>query len=138
MDKRFYIGIYHEGRIIMANKLEPIGKSSLGMDENVAALLSIIVAPITSIIFYMMEKESKFVKFHAMQSLLVYAGIIVLNIVGGILALIPIIGILIGIVLFLANLASAVLWVMLLIKAYQGEWFEIPVIGGIALQQISK
>lgn len=122
----------------MANKLEPIGKSSLGMDENVAALLSIIVAPITSIIFYMMEKESKFVKFHAMQSLLVYAGIIVLNIVGGILALIPIIGILIGIVLFLANLASAVLWVMLLIKAYQGEWFEIPVIGGIALQQISK
>lgn len=116
----------------MANKLENIGKSSTGMDENVAALISIIVAPITSIIFFLIEKDSKFVKFHAMQSGILAVAYLLLNIV---LGFIPVIGWIIGMIL---PLAVFILFIVMLIKAYQGEWFELPVIGKIAMEQAEK
>jgi len=116
----------------MANKLETIGKSSTGMDENIAALVSIIVAPITSLIFFMIEKDSKFVKFHAAQSGILAVALYVLGFIFGI---IPIIGWLLALIL---PLVAFVLFIILLIKAYNGEWYELPIIGEIAMQQAEK
>ncbi|NDL68274.1 DUF4870 domain-containing protein [Anaerotalea alkaliphila] len=116
----------------MANKLDPIGKSSLGMDENVAAALSYVAGFITGIIFFVMEKDSKFVKFHAMQSIAISVAITVL---GFILGIIPIIG---WILAFFLPLVSFVLWIILLLKSYQGEWFELPVIGQFSMEQANK
>lgn len=108
----------------MANKLEPIGKSSLGMDENLAALLSCVFGCITGVIFFLLEKDSKFVKFYALQSTIFFAATFVLGFV-------PIIGLFTG-------LLSFIVWIILLIKAYQGEWFELPIIGKIAMDQVNK
>ncbi|PKM93406.1 MAG: hypothetical protein CVU84_15575 [Firmicutes bacterium HGW-Firmicutes-1] len=116
----------------MANKLDPIGQSSLGMGENVAALLAIIFSPISSIVILVLEKDSKFVKFHAIQAIALSVVIIVLNIV---LGFIPILG---WIVLFFVNLGAFVLWIIVLIKAYQGEWFEIPLVGKFSMEQVNK
>lgn len=116
----------------MANKLETIGKSSTGMDENVAALLSILFSPITSIIFFLIEKDSKFVKFHALQSGILALAFFILSFV---LGLIPILG---WIILFFLPLVVFVLYVIMLVKAYQGEWFELPFIGKIAMDQANK
>lgn len=112
----------------MANKLETIGKSSTGMDENVAALLAVLFMPVTSIIFFFIEKDSKFVKFHALQSGIISVGLFVLGFVFG---LIPVIG---WILALLLPLLSFVLYIFMLIKAYQGEWLELPIVGEIAMK----
>lgn len=108
------------------------GKSSLGMQENLAALLSYVFGFITGIIFFALEKESNFVKFHAMQSILFSVG---LFIIGFIIGFIPIVGWILGILL---NLASLVMWILFMVKAYKGERFKFPIIGDIAEQQVNK
>jgi len=107
-------------------------KSSTGMDENLAALLSYVLGFVTGIIFFVIEKESKFVKFHAMQSILVSAGLMILSFV---LGLIPIIG---WIAAILLGPVSLVLWIILMVKAYKHVWFKLPVVGEIAEKQASS
>ncbi len=111
----------------MENK--DLGKSSTGMQPNVAALLSYLVGIITGVIFYVIEKENKFVKFHAMQSILVFGVFFVLGIV---LAFIPVIGW--ALIPFL-SIGELILWIVLMIKAYQGEYFKLPVVGDMAEQK---
>ena len=103
-----------------------LGKSSLGLDANLAACLSYVFGFITGLLFYFLEKENKFVKFHAMQSIVVFGFFFVLNMV---LLIIPVIG---WILLPISWIASFVLWIILMIKAYQGERFKLPYAGDIA------
>ncbi|MCX6005737.1 MAG: DUF4870 domain-containing protein [Chloroflexi bacterium] len=103
-----------------------MAKSSTGIEENVAALLSYVVGWVTGLIFFLIEKDSKFVKFHAMQSIITFGGLMV---VSWILALIPVIGWVIGLLL---GILALVLWILLMIKAYHGEKFKLPVIGDLA------
>ena len=112
------------------NNVTNHGKSSLGMEENIAALLSYILGFITGIIFYVLEKESKFVKFHAMQSIIFSVALMVISFI---LGLIPIIGWLLSL---LIPPLSLILWIVLLVKAYKYEYFKIPVIGDIAENQV--
>jgi uncharacterized membrane protein len=111
------------------NTLATPEKSSTGMDANLAALLSYLLGFITGIVFFILEKDSKYVKFHAMQSILVSVAIMIINFI---LGLIPILG---WILAFLISLASIILWIVLMIKAYKYTWFKLPVIGEIAEKQ---
>ena len=105
------------------------GKSSTGMQANVAALLAYALGLVTGLVFFLIEKESTFVKFHAMQSI---AFSVVMFIAGFILAFIPFIGTVGTAVL---NLAGLVVWILLMVKAGQGERFKLPVLGDFAEQQ---
>ena len=69
------------------------GKTSTGMQPNVAGLLCYLVGFVTGIVFLIIEKENKFVRFHAMQSIIVFGGLFVLQII---LSFIPFIGWIIG------------------------------------------
>lgn len=102
------------------------GKSSLGMEANLAALLCYFLGFVSGIIFYAVEKDNKFVRFHAIQSIVVFVCLSVLNIIAGFL---PIIGALLA---PLVGLAGIILWILLMIKAYQGEYFKLPFSGSIA------
>jgi uncharacterized membrane protein len=102
------------------------GKTSIGMEANVAALLSYLLGFITGIIFYVLEKDNKFVRFHAMQSIVVFAFLFVINIIAGLL---PVIGWAIS---ALVGVTGIILWILLMIKAYQGEYLKLPVAGDIA------
>jgi uncharacterized membrane protein len=108
------------------------GKSSTGLDANIAALLTYLLGFISGIIFLAIEKDSQFVRFHAMQSTIVSIGLFVLNIA---LGFIPVLGWLVG--LLLAPIAF-LLWIFLMFKAFQGERFKLPVVGDIAEQQVAK
>ena len=103
-----------------------LGKTSTGMQPNLAALLSYLLGFVTGIIFYLIEKENKFVRFHAMQSILVFGFLFVLQFI---LPFIPVIG---WILLPLVSILCVVLWIILLIKSYQGEYFKLPIAGNIA------
>jgi uncharacterized membrane protein len=106
-----------------------LGKSSLGIEPNVAALLSYLLGVLSGIIFYVLEKENKFVRFHAMQSIVVFGFLWVVNIIAHFL---PFIG---PAIAGLTGLASLVLWIILMIKAYQGEKFKLPIAGDFAEQK---
>ncbi|HET7620099.1 MAG TPA: DUF4870 domain-containing protein [Vicinamibacterales bacterium] len=106
-------------------------KTSTGLDANVAAALSYFVGFVTGIIFLVVEKENRFVRFHAMQSTITFLAIVGLDIV---LQVVPILGALV--VIFLVIPASAVLWLILMYKAYQGEEFQLPFIGPIAAERV--
>lgn len=103
-----------------------MAKSSTGLEENIAALLSYVLGWITGLIFFLIEKESKFVKFHAMQSIITFAALMIIS---WILAFIPVIG---GIISLLLSVLALVLWIILMIKAYQGEKFKLPIVGDLA------
>ena len=91
-----------------------LGPTSLGMKPNVAALLSYLAGILTGIIFYLLEKENKFVRFHAMQSIIVFGAFFVLNIV---LGFIPVIG---WSLIPLVGVVQLILWIILMVKAYKG------------------
>lgn len=103
-----------------------MAKSSTGLEENIAGLLSYLAGWITGLIFFLLEKDSKFVKFHAMQSIVTFGG---LTVVAWIISIIPVIGWAIG---GLLSILGVVLWIVLMVKAYQGQKFKLPYVGDLA------
>ncbi len=103
-----------------------MAKSSTGLEENVAGLLCYILGWVSGLVFFLIEKDSKFVKFHAMQSIITFVALMIIMWIANV---IPLIGWLIA---GLVGLLALVLWIILMIKAYQGEKFKLPVIGDLA------
>ena len=114
-----------------------LDKSSTGLDANVAGLLTYVAGFITGIVFLVIEKDSKFVRFHAMQSVMTFVGLFIINICFMIVGFMPIIGWMVSLLsLFLFPL-GLILWIVLMLKAYQGEWFKLPIVGDLAMKQVS-
>jgi len=99
----------------------------------VEGLLCYVFGWITGLIFLLTEKENKFVKFHALQSIFFSIASFVLGILGMVLAFIPVIGQLLSPAV---GLAVFVLWIILMIKAYKKEMYKLPVIGDMAENQV--
>ena len=104
-------------------------KTSTGLNQNVAGLLCYLAGWITGLIFFLIEKENRFVRFHAMQSIITFGSLTVLSMIFGFMPLLwilmPILGIL-----------QLILWVVLMVKAYQGQMFKLPVVGEMAEKNI--
>jgi uncharacterized membrane protein len=111
--------------------------TSTGVEPNVAAALSYILGLITGIVFLVLEKDNRFVRFHAAQSIMVSVLIILINVavamVSGVLAFIPVVGWLVVLILTMGLAAGTfVLWLLLMWRAFQGEEWELPVAGEMA------
>lgn len=106
--------------------------SSTGLDPKVAGLLCYLVGFITGIIFLIVEKKSYFVKFHAMQSTVVFGGLAAINLI---LSFIPIIGWLLGIIV---GPLTFILWIALMLLALQGRTIRIPVISDFVDEQVRR
>lgn len=102
--------------------------TNTGLSSNTAAALSYLLGWLTGLVFLLIEKDDKFVRFHAMQSVVTFGGLTILSFV-------PIIGWILS-PLFL--ILGFVLWLVLIFKAYQGEKFRLPVIGDFVQKQIEK
>jgi uncharacterized membrane protein len=109
-----------------------------GMSENVAGFLCYLLGWITGLIFFLIDKRP-FVRFHAAQSMVVFGGLHIINIALGIFFGA---GMLfrggygafgLGAMLYgLISVVAFVLWILLMVKAFQHEKFEVPVAAGIA------
>ena len=106
-------------------------KTSTGLDANVAAALSYAFGWVTGLAFLVIEKDNQFVRFHAMQSTIAFAA---LSLGFVLLQSIPLLGMLLSV--FIVIPASALIWLLMMFKAYQGERFKLPVIGDMAEQRI--
>ncbi|HSP61476.1 MAG TPA: DUF4870 domain-containing protein [Pyrinomonadaceae bacterium] len=137
--------------------MENTGKSALGLDGNIAALIGYIFWPI-ALVCVIMEKENKFVRFHAIQSLLYHAAIIVAAIVlviiviflgiigiasaaagssgGG--AIGGILGSLVSLVWMVFILAYLVGLIYAAVQAYGNKMFKLPIVGNMAEKWSNK
>jgi uncharacterized membrane protein len=113
------------------------------MSENLAATLSYSLGWLTGIIFYLIDKRP-YVRFHAAQSMVVFGGLHILTfVVGAFFGLSWITGgwagFSLGLTLYrILHLVSVVLWVVLMIKAYQGERFRVPLAADLSERIFGK
>lgn len=113
--------------------------TSTGLAPNVAGALSYLFGIITGVIFFVLEKDNQFVRFHAMQSIIVSATFIVLSIVLSIIAMVPILGWIVGaLASMVLGIVALILWLVLMFKAFQGQEWEVPILGKYARQYSSS
>lgn len=110
--------------------METKSKTALGIDENIEGLLCYVLGFLTGILFLVLEKDNKFVRFHAMQSIVTFLALFVISTVIG---FIPILG---WIVSGLIGLVALILWLLLMFKAFKGERYKLPIAGDFAEKQI--
>jgi len=125
------------------------GKSALGIDGNLAAALGYPIG-IIAIISLIIEKENRFVKFHALQSILLHVAFIVLFIALFVLGIVltiagiaasaatnsgalgGLLGMLMGLVWLVVVVGYIVALILSAVKSYQGKDFMLPIVGGMA------
>ena len=107
-------------------------ETSIGLSANVAGLLCYVLGWISGIVFLVIEKRNKFVKFHAWQSIMTFG---VLTVASLVLGWIPIIGLVFG---WIIGILGLVLWIVLMIQAGTGKMWKLPWVGNWAERQASK
>jgi uncharacterized membrane protein len=103
-----------------------VEKSSTGLEPRLAAVLSYLFGFVSGIIFLVIERDSQYVRFHAMQSTVTFISLFVIRVVAEV---IPVLGNAVG---WVASVASLVIWALLMVKAWQGERYMLPMIGEMA------
>ncbi len=94
------------------------------LELRLAAVLSYLLWVIGGIILLVVERESRFVRFHALQSIL-YSGFVVAVLVALTLAGYSTLSV-------LAAIAAVVVWLYLMYRAALGRWYQLPVLGWLA------
>lgn len=103
-----------------------MAKSSTGLDENTAGVLCYLLVWVSGLVFILIEQESSLVKFHAMQSLIVFGALSVLS---AVLSWIPILGWFLNAAI---GILAVILWILLMIKASRGERYKVKWAGDYA------
>ena len=109
-----------------------------GMKENIAGLLCYVFGWVTGLIFFFIDKRS-FVQFHAKQSIVLFGGLHLIGIALGLMFGLSLVagggwtGFSLGFALYhVLQLVGLILWIVCMIKAYQGERFRVPVAADLA------
>ena len=105
-------------------------------NRNLMAAAAYLLGPITGIVLLLGERNNAFVRFHAMQSTIVFGGLVLINIV---LGLVPILGWIVALLLSpLLLIGGFILWIFLMWKAYSGEKYKLPYFGDLAERQLAR
>jgi uncharacterized membrane protein len=107
------------------------GTTASGLDANVAAALAYAVGWVTGLALLFFEEENTFVRFHAFQSVFVFGG---LSLAWMVALSVPFLGWIVA--FFVIPPVSAILWLLLMYRAYQGERFKVPGVGDLAEQRL--
>jgi uncharacterized membrane protein len=120
----------------------PYELTSLGMRARTAGWLSYLLGWVTGLIFFLLEKENRFVRFHAMQSILFFGGLSILEAIIRFFetlfsySLFPFFGF--GVISSVVGLVSFVCWIVLMVRASRGMYYKLPVIGDYADRLIDQ
>lgn len=106
-------------------------KTTNSKNQNLIAALTYFLGVITGVIFLLVERKNHYIRFHAMQSVLTFGGLFIVNLALGFIS-----GL--GFLRGLVSLAGLILWILLMVKAYQGETYKLPYIGDLAEAQLKK
>jgi len=109
----------------------PFERTGMGMKARTAGVLCYLFGWVTGLIFFLLEKQSRFVRFHAMQSILFFG---ILSILQGVFSRIPFYGAIggaLGLVMFIG-------WIFMMVKAGRGEYYKLPLFGDLADRLIDQ
>jgi uncharacterized membrane protein len=110
-----------------------VSTTSIGLDENLTGALAYALGWISGIALLLIERENQFVRFHALQSSIVFGALCALWFVG---LSIPILGWILSFIVIPP--VSAVVWLWMLYQAYQGQRYKLPIAGNIAEQHAAS
>ncbi|MGC1200514.1 MAG: DUF4870 domain-containing protein [Candidatus Acidiferrales bacterium] len=128
------------GAVPAAAPLVPAGE---GLSQNAAGALSYVLGWVTGLIFYLVDKRP-YVRFHARQSIVLFGCLHLILIVGGMLFISSAV---VGglhffspafLILRIVDLLAFILWILCMVKAYQGQLFRVPVAADLADQIFGK
>lgn len=113
--------------------------SETDTNRNIVAALAYFLGFITGIIILLVEKDDKYVRFHAMQSTVIFGGLFVVNFIlslvfGGL----SFFGFLATAVNSVVTVLAIIVWIVSMIKAYQGQVFKWPIAGNFAEKQVGR
>lgn len=118
--------------------------NSLNLDPKVARVLCYVLGWITGLIFYFVEKEDPYIRFHAVQSIVTFGAITILMIGLSVISfifmvafgflgfLMPLVSGLFGLINLIIGIGTVVIWILCMVKAYQEEDFKLPIVGDTA------
>ena len=109
----------------------PSDRTGLGMKARTAGVLCYLFAWVTGLIFFLLERESRFVRFHAMQSILFFGSLSILQWVFSHLPFFGVVGGALGVVMFIG-------WIVMMVKASRGQYYKLPLFGDLADRLISQ
>lgn len=125
---------YNSGSVLFKNRgftmADENKNTVLGVTENLEALFCYALGWVTGLVFLLLEQKNAFVRFHALQSLVTF---LALFIISAVIGFIPVLGVLVGLLLWPLGL---VLWIVLMVEAYKGERYKLPVVGDFVEQQL--
>lgn len=113
------------------------GPSSTGLEPRVAAALSYLIGWVTGILFFVLEERSRYVRFHAMQSIIALGGLWALGVAFWVLSFLSVFVSATGfhVLMWTAQgtwLVGVIVWLVCLFKAYAGDWWKLPIAGTVA------
>jgi uncharacterized membrane protein len=109
----------------------PFDRTALGMKARTAGWLCYLFGWVTGLIFFLLERESRFVRFHAMQSILFFGILSFLEWVCSHLPFFGTIGGALGLVMFIG-------WIVMMVKASRGQYYKLPLFGDLADRLIDQ
>lgn len=98
-------------------------KTSTGLQENVASLLCYLLGWVTGIIFLLLEPKNRTVRFHAFQSIIVFGALSIFWVVFWYV---------LWWLYWIIQVLALILWIVLMVRAYQGQKWKVPVAGDLA------
>lgn len=107
-----------------------MSQTSLGLDEKTEAALSYLLFFVSGLVIFLLEQKSSYVRFHAAQSTITFLSLIIASRFLAIFYL--------GYFLSsLIDLLAVVLWIVGIVKAYQGEWYKFPIFGDLVASMLN-
>ena len=114
-------------------------KTSLGLSENIEGVLCYSFGFVTGIVFLFLEDENKFVRFHAIQSTIVFLPLFIIYIA---ITFLPMVGMIMDmmswpIVVPVFSVIMIIFWLFMMYKAFIGERYKLPIVGNFTERQLS-
>lgn len=105
-------------------------ETSLGITQNMAGMLIYILGWVSGIAFLLFEKENKFVRFHTMQSIVIFVPLTIISFIAG---FVPFIG---GFISAVCGIAGVLIWLFMMYQAFNGRQYKFPIAGDYAETQL--
>lgn len=116
--------------------------TSLKMNARNEAVLSYLFWGISGLVFFVLERKNRFVRFHAAQSLVFLGSAMVVYIVLRLIIAIPFIGFLLSPIIscltFVVLIPAALIWLFLMLQAYRGAKTKLPIVGDYAEALVAR
>jgi uncharacterized membrane protein len=116
----------------------PAASGGSGLQPNVAGVLAYLFGWVGGLVFILIEKENREVKFHAWQSIAFNVAVVavyIIYIVFSIILSIVHLGFVAGLLYFVVIFGLGIVWILLMVRAYQGQIWKLPIIGDFAANQ---